>query len=66
MFYTDDPIRDFERHDANREAELKKRPVCEHCGEHITDDCFYKINDCKVCFECLVSFCDDNCKVNID
>lgn len=65
MFRTDDPVRDFEMYDAYQERELKKRPVCECCGEPITDDHYYDIFDQKVCSDCLKEYCNENFKVNI-
>lgn len=53
MMYTDDPIRDFERHDAEREAAIELLPVCCECGERILDDFCYEINDVIICEECL-------------
>ena len=61
---TDDPIRDFETHEAMLAAKLEKCPVCDYCGERITDDHFYEINDERVCPDCLLAFCKDNFKVN--
>jgi len=38
-----DPIEDFNRHDAE-EAEYEKLcPVCDLCGEPITDDYYYEV-----------------------
>ena len=65
IFRTDDPIRDFEMHEAYQAEILKKRPVCEVCGEPILDNHYYDMFDCKVCSECLVEYCNENFKVNI-
>ena len=53
MCYSDDPIRDFLRHEAKRERELEKFPECSECGEKITDEYLYEINDELICEECL-------------
>ena len=37
MYYTDNPVRDFERYDADREDELASLPVCDICDEPIQD-----------------------------
>lgn len=66
IFKTDDPIRDFENHDAWQERELKKRPVCEKCKEPITDDYMYEIDDLKLCSDCFTEYCDKHFKVSID
>ena len=43
MRRSDDPIRDFYRHDAEEQELLEKCPVCDCCGEPITDETFKKI-----------------------
>lgn len=53
MFYSDDPVRDFDRHDmamAQREARL---PQCEKCGKPINDDFFYEIDNEILCEKCM-------------
>lgn len=55
MFFTrtDDPLADFERHDAEQQRRLDKLPRCGYCDEPITDDIYYEINGECVCEECL-------------
>lgn len=53
MYYTDNPVADAERYEADRENELQKYPVCCNCGEHIQDEYCYLINDEFLCEECL-------------
>ena len=53
MFYTDDPIADFHRYDAEKQAELDKRPTCHECGEKIQEDFCYEINGECICERCL-------------
>lgn len=53
MFYSDDPVADFDRYDREQADQLAKLPVCEICGEPIQDEHFYLINDEFVCPECL-------------
>ena len=38
MSWTDDPIADFHRHDAEQEAKLEKLPCCCECGEPIQEE----------------------------
>ena len=66
MCYSDDPIRDFEMHDAKRQAELERCPVCEHCKEHIQEDEYYEIDGSIVCDDCLLDFVRKNCKKTIN
>ena len=54
--WTDDPIRDFERHDAEQEEWLERLPVCDDCGEHIQDEHYYDINGFKICPDCLKEY----------
>lgn len=53
MFYSDDPIRDAERYEAEQERRLSELPVCCYCGEPIQDDHYYLINGEEYCEECL-------------
>lgn len=55
MYYTDDPVADAARYDAEQERLLEKLPKCEYCREPITDDHFYDIDGTFVCEECLNS-----------
>ena len=54
MMYTDDPIADYERHEAEQERRLAELPVCEICGEPIQDEHLFLINDEFVCTACLI------------
>ena len=51
--YTDNPIADFNRHDAEETAALERLPKCEYCGEPIQDDFYYDIGGDIMCYECL-------------
>ncbi len=53
MFYTDDPLMDFENHDREQTKRLQRFPVCAICGNPIQDEHLYLINDEFVCPECL-------------
>lgn len=50
--YTDDPIADFHRHDQEQEAELKKLPKCEKCGQPIQSEDLYDIEGDLYCEKC--------------
>ena len=60
--YSDEPLRDFERHDAEQAAWLQELPRCEHCGEAIQDEEYYEIDGAYVHFDCLTDYCNENCK----
>lgn len=53
MFRTDNPHADFDRWEAEREAELERLPECTYCGDKIQDDYLYEINDELICERCL-------------
>lgn len=53
MFYSDDPVKDFERHDREQAKRLAQLPVCDICDQPIQDDHYYLINSDNVCPECL-------------
>ncbi len=53
MFYTDDPLMDFEHHDREQAKRLEELPKCDICDHPIQDDHYYQINGDNVCPECL-------------
>lgn len=56
MFYTDDPIRDAEMHDAAQQRELDTRPVCAECDEPIQSASCYEFNGELICLDCLINY----------
>ena len=53
MYYSDDPVRDFDRYDmaqARREARL---PVCDKCKKRIYDDIYFEIEGQILCKKCV-------------
>ena len=62
MFYTDNPVCDAERYYAKREEEAEKLPECSECGEKITDEYCYEINDEYICEKCM----KDNHRKDVD
>lgn len=53
MYYSDDPVADFERYDSEQQRQLEKLPVCDCCDEPIQDDYCYEIGDELFCEECM-------------
>lgn len=51
--YTDDPIADFHRHDAEQQKYLDKLPVCCGCGEPIQQAYAVCIDGDWYCDDCL-------------
>ncbi len=43
----------WERHEAEQEARLRKRPVCSCCGEPIQEDSVVQIRRDYYCDDCL-------------
>ena len=55
MYHTDNPLADFNRHDAEQERKRQQLPICYECGNPITDEYLYEINGEYICSECLES-----------
>lgn len=53
MTYTDNPIADFDRWDAEQTKWLERLPKCAECDHHIQDENCYEINGELICPECL-------------
>ena len=56
MFYTNDPIADFQAYDREQAEWLASRPMCDLCGERIQDDHYYMLPNKNVCPNCLDRF----------
>lgn len=66
MFRSDNPIRDFERYDAEQQRKLDRLPKCAYCGEPIQDEKCYRINGDLVHTDCAEEYLDKNCEVSTD
>lgn len=53
MFYTDDPIADYDNYSRKLEEELEKLPRCVYCEEPIQDEYCYYLEGGLWCEECL-------------
>ena len=53
MYYSDNPIADFDRWDSDQQKQLDKLPKCTECDEPIQDEECYEINGALICPECL-------------
>ena len=53
MVYSDDPITDFYRFDAEQEAKLDKLPRCSECDQPIQDEFCFEINGELICDSCM-------------
>ena len=52
MFYSDDPIADFERHSAEQERNMRRLPVCSNCRERIQQGQAIKVDGKWFCEDC--------------
>lgn len=53
MIWTDDPVRDAANYEAERERKMQELPICDCCGDHITDDSYHEIRGLNICDRCL-------------
>ena len=53
MFYSDDPVRDFDNYDRYQQRLLERLPKCADCDEHIADDHFFRFDGKYYCPDCL-------------
>ena len=56
MFFTDDPVADFDRWDAEQNKQLERHPRCADCDNHVQDDHYYLINDEVICPACIEAY----------
>lgn len=59
MGWTDDPIADFDRWQAEQEEELEKLPICECCGQPIQQEYAVYYNNQWCCEDCESDFWND-------
>lgn len=53
---TDDPARDADNYFAEQERALESLPICSECGERITAEFCYVINDEIICEDCILQY----------
>ena len=53
MPWTDDPIADYDRYDAEQSRRLDSLPRCSECDHPIQDEECYEFNDELICEKCL-------------
>lgn len=56
VFYTDDPLADFEAWDEHQNEQLERLPVCMDCEQHIQDETAYYINGEWICEDCMDAY----------
>lgn len=62
MFYSDDPLKDFERHDAEQCAKQQRFidscPRCSKCGKPIQEDfAYFTFAEVWICDDCAGDEC---------
>ena len=57
MYYTDNPVRDWDRYCEEQDRKYKKHkerlPICVECDKPIETDYCYEINDEYLCENCM-------------
>ena len=53
LYFTDDPLNDFARHDAEEVSWIDSRPICSDCGNPIQGNHFYEFERKIICEKCL-------------
>ena len=56
VFYSDDPLADFDAWDKHQNKQLERLPVCMDCEQHIQDETAYYINGEWICEDCMDSY----------
>lgn len=56
VFYSNDPIADFDRWDAEQNKQLERLPVCADCDNPIYDETAYYINGDWICRDCMTTY----------
>lgn len=54
--------RDFAVRESDYFNWIEKRPVCDGCGEHITDDIYFEVDGDCLCEACFEEYVDANFK----
>lgn len=52
VWYSDDPLKDFNNHDEEQNRWLATLPICADCGEPIQEEYCYEYNDEYICPRC--------------
>lgn len=53
MYYSNDPVKDYDSYLADLERERELNPVCSNCDQVISEDYMYVINGKVYCDECM-------------
>lgn len=61
MYYSDNPVADFEAYSAEQEEQLARLPKCVCCGEAIQQDTAVHLNGDWYCDDCLDAYREECC-----
>lgn len=53
IYFTDDPVKDHDRYQDEKDKQLQKLPKCSHCDEHIQTEELCDIDGTLYCMECF-------------
>ena len=53
MIRTDDPVKDYDRYDAEEWEKEQKLPICPYCGDRIYTEKAVKLDGEFVCDDCI-------------
>lgn len=59
MYYSDDPHKDFLRHEEEQEKAAASLLICDICGEPIYSDYYYEDEDEVMCEDCWYEHVQD-------
>lgn len=62
MYFTDDPVADYDRYCNEQERELQKLPICGYCHKRIMDEYCYEINGEHIHEHCM----EENHRKSVD
>lgn len=62
MFYSDNPVADYDRYCNEQQKELDRLPECSECGEKIMDEYCYEINGEYIHEHCM----EENHRKSVD
>ena len=65
FYYSDDPLRDHDLYERDRQRWLDSLPKCDNCGEPIQEERYFEVEGARLCCDdCLVEYCERNHSVS--
>ncbi len=67
IYRTDDPLKDFARHERDQQRMLDLLPVCSKCGEPIQEShAYFTLAEVWVCDDCADAECTEDERRAVD